>query len=411
MKQIPYTLLLLLFVIQATAQSNYRPGTITLANGSQEQGWIDYREWEVNPDHIQFRTGANSKEKRYGILELSAFDIKDQASYRLANISISQDKRSRLEDMHLGGPDKTTQPGTVFLKLIKEGAILGLYEYTDDNKTRYYIRDDDEDQYTELIYQKYLTYKEPPQVATNNLFRNQLQAYMDKAPSANRQKLFNMLGKAEYSAISLSRIIDVINGHKEHTEKRRIHLYAGLSLCRSQGIYKEGYSFSKGSDMKVSYMPKITAGIDFFNKERIKRFIFRGDISITGASLGIRRQEENGKISSHNFKQYTVCLSPQLLYNFYNEESLKINIGTGFALNCSAYDNEPVFVNNTIYPRQEKVNFSAIWLSVPVRAGIIVRQKFDIYTQYNIGGYFTRGDTYMMVRTNAWQAGINILFW
>lgn len=411
MKQISYTLLLLLLATKIMAQTNYRPGSITFANGGREEGWIDYREWEINPDHILFRARESSKEIRYGLTELSAFDIKDQASYRLASVSISQDKRSRLEDMNVGGPDKTIKTGTVFLKLVRDGIKLNLYEYTDNNKTRYYVRDNDKDQYSELIFQKYLTYKEPPQVATSNLFRNQLQAYTDKAPPSARQKLFNMLGKAEYSAASLSRIIDVINGRKDTGSKQRLHFYAGFSLYRSKGVYEGGYSFSEGSDVKTSYMPRITAGIDLFNKERIKRVIFRADISFTGASLGISKLEENGRTSTHNFKQYTVCLNPQIIYNFYNTENLKINAGTGLVFNVSTYDNEPVFIHKTAYHWEEKVNFAPVWLGIPVRAGIIVKQKFDIYAQYTMGGYITQGTTYMKIHTNAWQAGINILFW
>lgn len=404
--------LLLLFSFTAQAQSNFLKGAVTRDDGGREVGWIDYREWEQNPEHIRFRAQENEAAISYSAGDISAFEVDGIAYYRRALVTISMDKRARVEaGMQTGPPEKTSRTATVFLQQIKTGPSVALYAYTDAIKTRYYVLDIEKNTYTELTYQRYYDYHEPPRIITNNLFRNQLQAFTVKMPQAAKQKLLRKLNTAEYTPPSLGVIVDMLNGKTVKKDKLKLFFYAGAGISRNHGAYKDGYFFREGSSTKTSYMPKLSAGLDLFNKNRIKRIIFRGDLSLTAAKMGISHPETSGKISSHDLSQYTLSLSPQVLFNFYNSDKLKINAGVGVAMNVSVYDNGPVYVNNTMYPREEKVKVSPLWASFPVRAGVMLAQKFDIYVQYNAGSYFTSGNTFLMIRSDVLQAGVNILFW
>ncbi|WP_118952162.1 hypothetical protein [Taibaiella helva] len=415
MKQTPPYLLLLVLLglgLNTQAQSHFLKGSVTRSDGSVGNGWIDYREWELNPEHIRFRAQEGAAALTYGADDISAFEVDGIAYYRRALVTISMDKRVRVEaGMQTGPPEKSSRTATVFLQQLRTGPSFALYGYTDAVKTRYYVLNIEKNIYTELTYQRYYDYHEPPRVITNNLFRNQLQAFTATAPQATRQKLLRKLSTAEYTPASLSAIIDMLNGKTAKEQKLKLFFYAGLGISRCHGVYKNGYFFADGSSTKTSYMPKLSAGMDLFNKSRIKRIIFRADLSLTAAKMGITHPEASGKISSHHFSQYSLSLSPQVLFNIYNTDKLKVNAGVGVAMNFSAYKNEPVYAYNTIYPREEKVKLSPLWASFPVRAGVILAQKFDIYVQYNTGAYFTSGNTYFMIRSDVLQAGVNILFW
>ena len=406
------TLLCLTFSTGLQAQSNYQKATITKDDHTEVSGWIDYREWDQNPESFHFKKTPDGKVIEYTNKDISICHVNGLIRFERALVSISLDKRTMLQGYSLG-PDKSSKTEVVFLKLITEGPIVSLYAYTDNIKTRYYIKDHSNDMYTELIYQKYYTDHLPPRIATNNLFRNQLQLMASKGKTASGSHFLNKLAKVEYDASSLSVIIDMINGKQAKKETAAsFHLYAGLSLYRSKGVYGNSYSFlTEGATTKTSYLPKLSVGADLFNNGYTKRFIYRLDLSLSMANQGISKTGENNKVSGHSYKQYTATLTPQFICNLYNGLHIQANIGTGFAANLSFYDNSPVAISNSIYYREEKMVLRPFWLSLPVRAGIIVKRKVDIYGQYTFGSALHRAGSYFSLRCDAWQVGANILFW
>jgi len=48
-------LLLLLFPFFASAQSNYKPGYVVTLPDDTIHGFIDYKEWDKNPEKISFK--------------------------------------------------------------------------------------------------------------------------------------------------------------------------------------------------------------------------------------------------------------------------------------------------------------------------------------------------------------------
>lgn len=59
------------------AQVNYQPGWV-MPKESQDtlKGFIDYREWEINPEQIWFKTTSSSEQRTaYNLDNCSAFGI------------------------------------------------------------------------------------------------------------------------------------------------------------------------------------------------------------------------------------------------------------------------------------------------------------------------------------------------
>ncbi len=406
------TIMLLFLSACLSAQSNFRQAVIIKDDNTELRGWIDCREWDMNPNSFHFKPSPESNYVTYTIQEVSSFEIEGLARFERARVSISLDTRTMIQGLATG-PDKRTRTETVFLKTIASGKVINLYAYTDDIKTRFYVKDNSNGIFTELIYRKYYTGQGPQRIATDNMFRNQLQLMASKGEDSKSSGLLQQLARAEYDASSLAAVADRINGVKQERKERknRVYFYAGIGLYASKGIYGRNYAFNDAATTKTSYLPKVSVGADLFNNSYTKRFMYRLDLGFSAANQGISRTEANGKVSSHSYKQYTATLSPQIMYNLYNGQSIRANLGIGFGINLSLYDNDPVTINNSSYSRDEKMNLNPLWLSAVLRAGIIVTNRVDIYGQFIPGSNINQGGSFVNLRSSAWQVGANILFW
>ena len=120
------------------AQSNYKPGYVVDLKNDTLKGFIDYREWNSDPDIIDFKTALTDKtSKKFRPTDISYFNITGLDAYQQYSGPISMDVT---EKDHLGySRDTTYQTATVFFRLLQKGNNLALYSYTDGLKARYFI--------------------------------------------------------------------------------------------------------------------------------------------------------------------------------------------------------------------------------------------------------------------------------
>jgi Outer membrane protein beta-barrel domain len=70
-----YLLLLIAFATPVLAQKNYQPAYIVNNSGDTIKGFIDYREWYVNPKQIKFKATKNGVVKDFSSLDIRAFKV------------------------------------------------------------------------------------------------------------------------------------------------------------------------------------------------------------------------------------------------------------------------------------------------------------------------------------------------
>jgi len=143
--------LIILFPICSKAQSNYEPGYVVTLSGDTLHGYIDYKEWDSNPQKISFKKDIGSNEKQeYSPKNAGAFEVTGFETYKQFAIWVSQDK---LDVSELSkGIDSTKKRNTVFLRVLNSGKNVTLYAYNDDLKERFYIQEGNNEPY-ELILQ------------------------------------------------------------------------------------------------------------------------------------------------------------------------------------------------------------------------------------------------------------------
>jgi hypothetical protein len=84
-------------LFQLSAQVNFLPGYVVSPKGDTLKGFIDYRNWENNPDRITFREKADGTPKTYGPLDIRMFSVSnDQYFGAVVKVEDSPDEVGKL---------------------------------------------------------------------------------------------------------------------------------------------------------------------------------------------------------------------------------------------------------------------------------------------------------------------------
>src|ERR1700750_2801584 len=116
------------------AQSNYKPGYIVTLKGDTLRGFIDYREWDKNPDAISFKSAlTDSKPRQFTPDQARFIKINGQEAYQHYAGPISMDITDK---DHMGYQrDTSSRVASVFFRVLQKGKNLSLYSYTDNLKS------------------------------------------------------------------------------------------------------------------------------------------------------------------------------------------------------------------------------------------------------------------------------------
>ena len=141
--------------IYSIAQSNFIGGYVINLKGDTLHGYIDFRDWYINPSFIDFKTLASDKDaKKLTPNEIKLFNVGDLETYQaFQSPRISMD---RIDHDHIpSGRNTNYKTESIFLKILQKGANLALFSYVDDIRPRFYIREASDTAITELTYRIY----------------------------------------------------------------------------------------------------------------------------------------------------------------------------------------------------------------------------------------------------------------
>jgi hypothetical protein len=416
MKKI-YFLFLLFTPYVLIAQTNFKKGYVINLKGDTLKGFIDYKEWGINPKNIAFKSQVtdaktkvfNSKDTRY--FEVSGFEY-----YHSYVVSVSQGS-NELQDLTTS-PDTSTKTDTVFLKILQKGKNVSLFSYNEGRKTRFYILDNKSDVPQELIYQLYLNPEDKSSVVKRNNYYGQLSIIGNKYSV----DLSDDLNGLSYDEAGLRKIAAKINGGGGNllTTKRQggIKFFAGISAVD----HTLNYSGSKSSlplvgSSSSSFSPGLSIGFNGYVNPDIGKIVIRTELTYSMANYSLSNKGTNTvtggtEVSSQQLKQYVGTLGVKFIYNFYNADGLKIYAGAGIAVNLSNYPTNNYADQTTGFPAVTKTNFpqfDSTYLSIPLSAGIVINKRIDIYAGYEPQALAT---TYYNANGNisSYRAGINYLF-
>jgi hypothetical protein len=418
--------LVLLFVACATvafAQSNYHQGYVIKPNGDTLKGYINYREWSQSPTEIDFKVNKEDKQSQHFTPQtIKKFKINGFESYKSYMGLISND-RNRFPDLP-DNLDTSKIQSAIFMKELLRGRNLSFYSAVDNRKIRYFVVETD-GKTEELKYYQY--YNDQHETVERPFFRGQLIFYINKYLPGNTT-LSDMAGTTLFQEGPLVEIISKINGNQdyiasEHT-KSNARFFLGGSISFNQTSYTNnnfqqlgdyGSHYYAVSNSSPSVSPQLDLGVDLFINPNVQQFIFRTEVSITELSPRITYPIpgvlDSQPVDILTFNQYTASIHPQLIFNFYNKDNVKLYIDGGASLNFSSYANKKFTSTSTgqIDESQQGNDFNSFWVSIPVGLGVVLNRKIDISISYLPKSNFTPQNT-PIISNQAINAGIKYLF-
>jgi hypothetical protein len=413
-----YSLLLiaLLFPFLTKAQSNYKPGYVVDLKGDTLKGLINYKEWDQNPKQISFK-GNSGAVQVYTPQNAKAFAVDGFEYYEKNIVNASQDP---LDLAKLTGViDTTTRIDTVFLHIMVKGHYLSLYSYRDNIKTHYYILENGNVQPEELGYHAYIDKMETSSVKYVNRYRIQLQYEAQKYGSGDA--LESLISHTDYTDQGLTKVVSKINGSatSEHINQSRsgTRLFAGVSAYYSSFKFSGAFPFALVPAVKNT-SPKIDAGIDFFPFKSVQRFYFRVEVGFMYNQYHFDYNNPGsipaGDNTTLSVRQYDALITPQLVYNLYNQAGFKVFIDIGFAVNLSSYNNSQLITTyDNFAPNIQSgyPQFYKTWYSFPLKGGIAIAKRLEAYVSYIPSSTITAGGhTDFSGVVTSYTAGINYFF-
>lgn len=176
-------LLAFMFAQFLQAQENYLEGYILTSIHDTVKGYIDYKNWEKNPDKIRFKRTQEAQPEIYRPLDIVAFGVSDEifvsaiveSEYSLLVISeLIFDSRENLKT------------DTTFLHTLLKGEKSLYYFKNRAGRENFYIMTDSG--YNLLVYRKHLKkVDENKIVVENNKYVGQLLIYLQNCPAISER--------------------------------------------------------------------------------------------------------------------------------------------------------------------------------------------------------------------------------
>jgi len=407
-----YTLFLLslLFPLLSSAQSNYKAGYVVTNAGDTIPGLIDYQERLYTPSSFMMKTNLSSVGKQYTVADCAGFGITGLEYYERHEVSVSQSSAAVVSSLAVGADEKS-KIKTIFLKAVQKGIKASLFNYRDAIKLRYYIQDGTGSVPYELVRKIYLDSADDRRIVTGNEFRGQILLLLQKHAIQDID-VYKYVRTLAFDESAFDKTISLINGVPVEKKKTKaLRPFAGAGLNATTMSYTGFSEFNNGLERKkTSFRPLLNIGIDVFFNPSIGRLLYRAELSLTASKneISALAPELSGVESKHSFKQSLLTVTQQAVYNFYNDDQLKVFVAAGLDLNFAKYSDN---VYTVILPDKrsnifnDAVELKGFYISVPVKAGIVIGNRYQLFAAYTLPSVIS---TYPVYHVNMSKCGIGI---
>lgn len=405
---LPACLALIFAFFNANAQRNFKSGYIVSLAGDTTRGAIDYKDWNRNPGEILFKNGEQTVVHNVTTITDFAVDGFEHYKRYIGKISMGS---IELSDLSVG-IDSSYVTDTVFLKTIKSGNKIKLYQYVDNKKERLFISDAGALP-VELERYVFIDVNRTQQEVQLNRYRQQLYALSNKYQPTN-VKLFDRIQRLDYNASEVGKLVAQIDPsstkealRRENNNIKPVRFFAGVAMNVTSLTFETGEPKPYGGDEISIYqtnkayyssMPMLQGGVDVFFNKNVQKFILRTELSLSynKHNAVLRQTTKPGLIpvpreDIYSFNQFLVSLNPQLLYNFFNAERIKIYLAGGLQMNYAKYSNDlytknwyynDTYDGNVIGTTKTALITNSLLMNATAKAGVTVANKLDIFVGY-----------------------------
>jgi hypothetical protein len=402
----------LLFSFRVNAQTNYKPGYIVTINKDTVKGFIDYREWVRNPKEVIFKQNLNKPVQKITVVNANGFGINGVDYYDKAIVKVNNSpvQLSRLSS----SIDTTYTIDTVFLQMVIKGKDLSLYSFSNEVKPHFYVLNEKTNEIIAL--NKHLYINEQRTVISVNSYINQLMAFAADFQPGN-EKLQAMISKADYYEKDLGLVVLKLNGDLgvQRTIKSNFgtRFFIGGAIKSSKVSFNGSNSPFGAGRSASSVAPEISGGVDIVPNKNTEKIVIRMELTLSQNHFNIADPQSNAvALHSLDFKQVAISLIPQIMYNIYSTDNLKLFVDAGVSLNSNYY-NKYYYVSKFSNGSENQIEkfplFEKFHISIPVKAGVQLNNRFQFFVGYTFPNAI---DNYQIWQTtqSSIKAGITYLF-
>ena len=428
MKTLNLILFIFLLPFLASSQTNFKPGYVINLKGDTIKGYIDYRGWDSSPTSISFKGNLNDKDVvAYTINDINYFDVTDVESYKKFNATISLD----ITDIDKLGYDKdsTFKVETVFFKVLQVGKNIALYSYTDNIKTRFFVGETPNYTPKELVYRVYKTstdkinFKEvvlEGNTAIENTYLKQLFSIAIKYNVLD-DKLTKILSDGSYKDYYLLDVVSRINQYKKtkinNNRKSEIKFFAGAGVNITSTVTSDDSQYKQsGGISTTSYLPLISGGINFIPNPNFGRLELRLEFDISKTKFDAKYKLLVSPFVQEKayFDELNLILMPQIIYNLYKKNDVKIFIGAGYGLFFNNYSNEYFgAANSSMYDNGVGQNHPFLlfdyYEDLFFKVGFKPNKRLAFYINYLVPASISRSN-YFEIVNNVYNVGLQYFF-
>ena len=346
--------LILLFYFSSLtcfAQKNLKEAIIVFNNSDTSKGYIDYKEWFSTPSSISFTTDRNKPVTRFGVNELSYFEVEGVEQYKRYTVRISLDNEAMSS---IGNKDTSSEIRVVFLKILQKGKNVSLFSYRDGLKKRLYLLHNNDATPVELQNSVYML---NDQVKEERQYRSMLLGAASKYLPGDA-RIMTQISNAGYYDDAIGNICLKLNGMDKAPVKTQAKMYnqskwrffVGAGISRYT-LKMSGSNIYSGKTTYPFYAPVGAVGADLVINPAVGKLILRGQLHVNSYKTNAYVFKDFDQYTEQyffKFRQVNIAFEPQLLYNLYNQKELKWFVSAGVGLNFSSYPlNEEKFIRTS----------------------------------------------------------------
>ncbi len=382
-----YRLLLIaiLFPCAVLAQNNFKPGFVVTTKGDTLRGMIDLTHGN-NLKEIRFKNSPADNPLTFTPANISYYSVENVASYQSYNgkISTGHTDISKISNIR----DTSTVQANVFIKIEQQGDHVNLYSYSDIIKTRYFVKEANNNQPVELELRVYFINDGLVKVKNEEYYKVQLINLARKYNSGN-EKLINTINQINYKLSDLQAVCKAINKNSivaDNDNPKYFRFFAGFALNSTKTDPKNASLPFYNASASTFLFPEIMVGVDFYPDPVVKKFVVRAQLSATknkyNTSADSYTDSRPLSKTTYGFNQSTFAFTAQFLYNFYYTYDFKVYGAAGVSVNFSSYSGNSYHNLYTDQISQNALNLPKTWASFPFKIGAVIKNKVGVFVGY-----------------------------
>ena len=208
---------LLLFIGAPTfAQKNYQPAIVIKNNGDTLEGYIDYREWYVNPNQIQFKTKDKKNVEKYRPQDIQAFMVGGDL-YKSKSVDVERISNLQTFATVVYYTNLVVNDSLVFLRTLSQGKAHLYSLVHSGGLTSYYLQKD-------AAKPKLLVYRNIPHLIGKDTLMTQSLLYREQIAKLLSEFPPNplIIKNLPYRAQSISKLVNDYNRYFSNDYKTNV---------------------------------------------------------------------------------------------------------------------------------------------------------------------------------------------